>query len=238
MTCCSISQRPPSNPRLSFETFPRSTANIIQRAVGIALAHHPGGYIATSATFDFLSGLGVEVDNFFMDSGGQIYLFETKRDQGNIREEGVAGRNLWDVKMLIEDEVRKRMRRSLRYPIKLAYFSYADESFGLEPKPHQANLTSKAKPSFVDMPIYARRDMNQLIGPCFGLFLQIVDRAIDTAISRAVPAMTNKARLQNTAGVESILSELMSDREGSDVGIGEPPIQRSLTDDAVLAPTS
>src|SRR5262249_32557315 len=85
-------------PAIIFRDFPKRHGNIIQRAVGIALQNHPGGYEATSATFNFLSGLDVQVDNFFMAADGQIYLFETKRDQGNIREEGVAARNLWDVK--------------------------------------------------------------------------------------------------------------------------------------------
>ncbi|KGT79199.1 hypothetical protein MA20_17885 [Bradyrhizobium japonicum] len=221
-------------PAIIFRDFPKAHGNIIQKAVGIALQHHPGGYEQTSLSFSFLSGLKVEIDNFFMASDGQIYLFETKRDQGNIREEGVAGRNLWDVKNLIEAEVLDRTGRPLRRPVKLAYFSYADESFGGAPKPNQANIASKAQPSLVDLPIYSREDMNRLIGPCFGRFLQVVDRAIDLAISKAVPEMTNKRRLGETAQVQSDLAELMHDGAGL-LNIGDPPETRSLTDDDVLS---
>lgn len=224
-----------------FRDFPKSHGNIIQNAVGIALGHHPGGYTLTSANFKFLSGLAVQVDNFFMAADGQIYLFETKRDQGNIREEGVAGRNLWDVKTLIEDVVRTKTGRELRHPIKLAYFSYADKSFGHGPKGHEANISSKAKPIMVDMPIYSREDMNNLIGHCFGQFLSVIDRLVDTAISNAVPEMTNQARLADTSDVDTLLRSLMDESKTEPFQIGSPPSPRSTAIDDVLAsaqPTS
>jgi len=220
-------------PAIIFRDFPKRHGNIIQRAVGIALQNHPGGYVQTSASFAFFSGLQVEVDNFFMAANGQIYLFETKRDQGNIREEGVAGRNLSDVKTLIEAEVRRRTGRSLRNPIKLAYFSYADASFPA-PKPLQVNVGSRARPQFVDMPIYSRRDMNALIGPCFGRYLHVVDRLIDTAISKAVPEMTNKQRLAESAQEEPLVTELLDATGDGPLKIGEPPEPRQLTENEVL----
>jgi hypothetical protein len=222
-------------PAIIFRDFPKRHGNIIQDAVGIALSHHPGGYEVTSAKFKFLSGFAVDVDNFFMAADGQIYLFETKRDQANIREEGAPGRNLGDVKALIEQEVHTRTGRPLRLPIKLAYFSYANESFGGKPKANQANITSKAKPTLVDMPIYSREDMNRLIGPCFGKFLEIVDRVVDTAISEAVPEMTNQSRLVETSDVDSIVRTLMNGDQSGRLQIGDPPSPRSLTDDDVLS---
>jgi hypothetical protein len=180
-----------------FRDFPKRHGNIIQRAVGIALENHPGGISQTAARFSFLSGLQVEVDNFFMTRNGQMHLFETKRDYDNVREAGVAGRALWDVKQAIEAAVCTETGRSLRHPIKISYFSYANENFDGQPRPHKVNIGSQSAPQWISMPIYSREDMNNLIGPCFGEYLRMIDIEIGRVIAEIAPEL--RAQVQQTA---------------------------------------
>jgi hypothetical protein len=166
---------------------------------------------------------------------GASTWFETKRDQRKVREEGVAGRNLWVTKQLIEREVQQRTGRPLRYDIQLYYFSYADESFGGAPRPYKVNIGSKADPNWINMPIYSREDMNNLIGPCFGRYIHIIDRLIDTAISEAVPEMTNQSRLERTEYIQSSALEVMEPGQDGHIRVGAPPDRRSLTHDDILS---
>jgi hypothetical protein len=53
-----------------FRDFPKHHGNLIQRAVGIALGSHIGGYSATEKRFTFLSGFKIIIDNFFVHSSG------------------------------------------------------------------------------------------------------------------------------------------------------------------------
>jgi hypothetical protein len=55
-----------ATPTIIFRDFPKSHGNILQKAVGIALNSHVGGYTKTEMRFDFLSGCAVSVDNFFL----------------------------------------------------------------------------------------------------------------------------------------------------------------------------
>jgi hypothetical protein len=203
-----------------FRDFPKRHGNIIQRAVGIALEHHPGGIAQTAARFKFLSGLHVEIDNFFMTRRGQIHLFETKRDYNNVREEGVAGRNLSVVKRAIEATVLAQTGKKLRYPIGISYFSYADEKFDGKPRPHRVNIGSQSTPQWLTMPIYSREDMSNLIGPCFGEYLRMVDIEIGTAIAEVAPDL--RAQVQQAA-------EPVSESAEPFLVIGEQPSDWDVT---------
>jgi hypothetical protein len=96
-----------------FRDLPKIHGGIIQQAVGIALQNHPGGLEQTSAKFNFLSGLSTEIDNFFMDHRGQIYLIETKRNIAKVRDKDSPGRSLYEVKHFIEQEISRRTGRRL-----------------------------------------------------------------------------------------------------------------------------
>jgi hypothetical protein len=159
-----------------FRDFPKVHGNIIQKAVGLALSGHVGGRSETEKRFKFLSGISVSVDNFFLARTGKIYLFETKRDIRNVRVDmrEVAARNLKDVAAGIELFVATKTGRKLRYPIELAFFSYVHPK---SPFANQIrlNVGSSAAPLYVTMPVYGRIEMNDLIGDCFGIFLDSFD---------------------------------------------------------------
>jgi hypothetical protein len=223
-----------AEPAIIFRDFPKRHGNIIQKAVGIALQNHAGGFTQTSARFPFLSGLTVEVDNFFMNSNGAIYLFETKRDQKNVREEGVAGRNLSATKDLIEHAVLARTGKRLRHPIQIAYFSYIDEKFDGAPRDLNVNIGSKAAPQIIKMPIYSREDMNNLIGPCFGQYLRVVDREIDKAIAEQAPELTNLRSLHVSPEISFEYNDDVEGEHSRFLQFGDPPHTREPSTDGVL----
>jgi hypothetical protein len=226
-----------AEPAIIFRDFPKKHGNIIQRAVGIALANHVGGYTRTSARFRFLSGLSVEVDNFFMASNGQIYLFETKRDHSQIREEGVAGRKLASVKNRIENELAGRHVR-LKHPIQICYFSYFDGTFGGAPKANKVDIGSTAAPNEIDMPVYSREDMNKLIGPCFGRYLRSVDRLIGEVITANVPdlAIVSQRAEMRADDVNVDLAHVIQPTGGNEfIKFGDAPQAPSVTEEQVLA---
>ena len=106
-----------------FRDFPKAHGNIIRDAVGVALKGHIGGISECEKKFKFLSGASVWIDNFFMTSRGQIFLFETKRDFGNVRVDlrRSAARSLYDVAELLEAQTVRVTGRRLRHPFNV-YF--------------------------------------------------------------------------------------------------------------------
>lgn len=171
-----------------FRDFPKAHGNIIQKAVGMALAGHVGGLSKTEVRFSFLSGVTVSVDNFFLSARGKIYLFETKRDIANVRDalRVEATRNLKAVAAGIELFVWATTGRTLRHPIECAFFSYVDEE---APRPIRLNVGSPAAPSYVNMPVYGRTEMNALIGDCFGMFLDCFDDFLGQEVGQNIPGV-------------------------------------------------
>ena len=169
-----------------FRDFPKVHGALIQSAVGTALEGHEGGYSETAKRFSFLSGLTTEVDNFFMDRRGAIFLIETKRSYGNVREDGVAARNLFPVADFISKSVIERTGRPLRYDVQCCYFSYADE-LPLEKRQVKINIGTKNSPRMVFMPVLSRSEMNDMIGSCFGEYLRLFDDLVGRAVSIAAP---------------------------------------------------
>ena len=248
-----------------FRDFPKAHGGIIQKAVGVALSGHYGGYAETSKRFGFLSGLNVEIDNFFMDRNGKIYLIETKRQHDNVREEGVAARNLFPVADQIIDparviwvpaaskprqprgwksgpmqdhpgrinnrEVRNRTRRRLRYPIECCYFSCVDQSF-LVARNANINMGTQAAPMFVTMPVYAREDLNRIIGNCFGNYLELVDDFIGRTIAEAVPELSIRVERQ----VEQNPLQTLLPSESGSLMVGEHSELYPSDENLVLGP--
>ncbi|WP_336485672.1 hypothetical protein [Methylobacterium nigriterrae] len=221
-----------------FRDLPKVHGNVIQRAVGIALENHPGGYSESSKDFTFLSGLRVQVDNFFLSSKGQIFLFETKRQHGTIREDGVAGRALWATKRMIEQKVARETGRRLAHEIVVAYFSYIDASFGGKPKAKSVNIGTASAPKIISMPVYSREEMNNIIGPCFGEYLNRVDLTIAEAVAAGVPELmvsTDRRRGSEAPGAFELF-EVEPDERNGRILIGDDPMPRRLKVDDILAP--
>jgi hypothetical protein len=170
-----------------FRDFPKAHGNIIQLAVGVALAGHVGGRSETEKRFKFLSGASVSVDNFFLARTGKIYLFETKRNIAQVRDAVriEAARNLKDVAAGIEAFVTANTGRKLRHPIECAFFSYVHDEAPFS-DPIRLNVGSPAAPSYVEMPVYGRGEMNALIGDCFGMFLDSFDDFIGQEIGQNI----------------------------------------------------
>lgn len=217
-------------PSIVYRDFPKRHGNIIQEAVGIALASHRGGYSAVSKRFHFLSGLQVSIDNFFLSSSGQIFLIETKRNHENIREQGTAARILKDVSEKIQVDVYRRTKRRLQHKIECAYFSYASERF-VVPKVVDVNIASPSAPVFFPMPVYSRQDLNALIGPCFGQFLTLVDDLVGRIAHDICPEITlnpDRAVSENMLLTKDDTAELLL--------LGGEPTGPGPTEDDILSP--
>ena len=169
-----------------FRDFPKRHGLIIQKAVGLALLGHAGGYVETSKRFSFLSGMKVEIDNFFVHSSGQIYLIETKRDYDSTQKDGYTGRSLYDAASHIEQHIRKTTGRALRHPIICAFFSYIHAEFKY-PKHARVNIGTKSHPDMKRPQVFSRADMNALIGPCFGIFIEQVDDLVAQVARELMP---------------------------------------------------
>jgi hypothetical protein len=176
---------PAASAAIVFRDFPKAHGLIIQRAVGIALDSHVGGYSETEKRFKFLSGCQVKIDNFFLHNSGQIHLIETKRDMATVRKSAaeVAGRTLHEVAMEIERHVRNATGKRLRHKIRCAFFSYVDENRNEE---ISINVGTNSKPRKVGFPIYGRRQINELVGQCLGEFITYFDDMVGREISNRV----------------------------------------------------
>ncbi|BDV37537.1 hypothetical protein DSM21852_07900 [Methylocystis bryophila] len=161
----------------------------------MALAGHVGGLSKTEARFSFLSGVSVSVDNFFLSATGKIYLFETKRDIANVRDalKVEATRNMKEVAAGLESYVTAKTGRLLRHPIECAFFSYVDDE---APRPIRLNVGSPTAPSYVDMPVYGRTEMNALIGDCFGMFLDCFDDFVGQEVGQNIPGVRLRGEKQ------------------------------------------
>jgi hypothetical protein len=177
-----------------FRDFPKAHGNIISAAVGVALDGHIGGISKCEKTFTFLSGAKVSVDNFFMTSRGQIFLFETKRDFKQVRKDNQrnAARNLYDVAKLLETQAVRTTGRKLRHPIERVFFSYIHERSPRRAPVH-LNIGTNQAALTISMKVFGRQEMNQLIGPCFGRFIN----SFDDFFGRQIGEMTHGLRLRH-----------------------------------------
>jgi hypothetical protein len=176
-------------PAVVFRDFPKPHGNIISDAVGVALKSHTGGISESEKKFKFLSGAKVSVDNFFVTSRGQIFLFETKRDFGNVRVDlqRSAARNLYDVADNLAKQTVRVTGRKLRHPIKRVFFSYIDKQSPR--KPVSLNIGSNQTPHIITMEVLGRQEMNQLIGTCFGRFIDSFDDFLGRQIGELAPGL-------------------------------------------------
>jgi len=156
-----------------YRDFPKRHGNLIQDAVAIALASHPGGISALRKRFPVLSGITVEVDNLFVASNGQIFLFETKRQFDTVRDKGEPISKLIEVEKILIAEIKKVIGNSARPSITCAYFDY----FSDRNPPRIESLDIRRGKTFrkEDVRVFSRAEMNALIGPCFGAWLKEFD---------------------------------------------------------------
>jgi hypothetical protein len=174
-----------------FRDFPKLHGNIVQNAVGVALSSHKGGYSETEKKFQFLSSPTISVDNFFLHSSGQIYLFETKRNMQTVRQDAAeaSARKLDHVATDISTRVKTRTGRPLRHAIRCIFFSFVDEH---SPGELACNVGSGFAPKTINMPIYGRAEMNGLIGECFGQYIANFDDMIARLVSEKIPELCRK----------------------------------------------
>jgi len=215
-------------PAIVFRDFPKLHGNIVQDAVGVALQSHVGGYSETDKTFKFLSSLNVSIDNFFLHSSGQIYLFETKRDMGQVRRDAAetSARKLTEVASAIAQTVKSRTGKSLRYPIKCAFFSFIDDHSS---KVLTCNIASLGAPSTVKVPVYGRAEMNNLIGNCFGLYITSFDDLVGRLVSESMPHLY---RRQEKVVADNPLFDILNSPSGRIV-LGEDECKQA-TEEMVL----
>ncbi|WP_426613276.1 hypothetical protein [Bradyrhizobium sp. McL0616] len=186
-----------AQPAIIFRDFPKTHGNIVQRALGIALNSHIGGYTKTEMRFGFLSGSKVSIDNFFLHSSGQIYLIETKRDMSNVRLDAAeaSGRKLYDVARTIEADVERLAGRPLRYPVKCIFFSYVDADKSSTIK---LNIGTPSLPQSVEMPVFGRAQINELVGDCLGQFIAYFDDLVGGVISKEIPGLSLRTDKQTS----------------------------------------
>jgi hypothetical protein len=177
-------------PAIIFRDFPKLHGNIIQRAVGMALNGHIGGLSETEKKFKFLTSV-VSVDNFFLHSSGQIYLFETKRDMRQVRDDAAnaSARKLGNVADAISANAKSQTGRNLRHPIICAFFSFVDPGVSYVKK---CEIGSPSAPNGVSMTVFGRTGMNKLIGKCFGQFIDYFDSMVGGIVSDCIPAIITR----------------------------------------------
>ena len=172
-------------PMALFRDFPKTHGNIIQHAVGIALKSHLGGLSEVQKRFSFLSGCQIEIDNFFVSRHGKIYLIESKRQIDTVRDSSLstAVRSLAAVSNEIKTAVSS-LGQTLKHNIECCVYSHADKDFP-SARYEDIEIGDATNPNKIKICVLSRTDMNNLIGPCFGIWMTYVDDIVARCLKNA-----------------------------------------------------